>query len=377
MPWWDSDFAAFLAQSDDNGVATWPLAGGVRVASRYKMVGGVPPCASRASRHLVTWRPIPGGVRYFALIDVAYDGTPGELVGSTGEDPHGRVMELKITDHQVGNLHPDYSEIGINYLFTLKLPSHTDWHTEWFYPDIPSLGFTGAPVSLRELPTEGTPSRTQNDPHTPSTSWESFIASRVDWYTFSECKEPAGEEMDFPPSFAEFNGEDSYIALTESVGQMNDPFILSADIRRRGFPWIWPIFGVDGAGGFHGMDLSQIIFGNLTLDTDWTEVDDVWFKWEYRFEQDGQLRHQLFIDDVEMMDRTTNRQFMNPDVLGVFRLNSFPTIWGHFDMKELLYLVGTPGDFEIRLNMPLTENALDLSDNENHGTTFNMDLPSV
>lgn len=377
MPWWDSDFATFIGQAVDHRVATWPLPGGVRVDGRFKMVNGVPPCASRASRHLVTWRPFALGTRYFALIDVAYDGVPGELFGTTGEDPHGRVMELRITDHQVGNPHPDYSEIGLNYLFTLKLPSHTDWHTEWFYPDLPGEGFTGAPVSLRETVGFGSPAREQNDDFGPTTAWQSFIASRVDWYTFTECREPDGQEMVFPPSFAEFNGEDSYISLTAAVGAMNNPFVLKADIRRRGFPWIWPIFGIEGQGGFHGMDLSQMIFGNLTLDTDWTEVDDVWFRWEYRFEQDTELHHQLFIDDVEVMDRTVARQFMNPNNLGVFRHNSFPEIWGHFDMKELLYLVGTPGSFEIRLNMPLTENALDLSDNENHGTTFNMDLPSV
>lgn len=377
MPWWDSDFTTFFDQRLENRVATWPLPNGKRVDARYKMVGGAPPCVSRASRYFVTFQPFPLGTRYFALIDVAFDGTPGELIGDTGPDPHGRTLQLKITDHQIGNPHPVYDQAGINFLFTLSLESRDDWHIEWFYPTIQDGSDGPAPVTLLNVQgVQGTSLRS-NDACTADNAWENTICSPVDWYTFSECKEPAGEEMDFPASFAEFNGVDSYIALTEAVGSMDSPFILKADIRRRGFPWIWPIFGKEGAGGFHGMDLSQIIFGTLTLDTDWTEVDDIWFRWEYRFEQDTQLHHQLFINDVEVMDETTNRQFMNPDNLGVFRHNSFPEIWGHFDMKKLLYLVGTPGDFEVRLDMPLTENCLDLSDNDNHGTPFNMDLPAT
>ena len=377
MPWWDVTLSEWFLQRVDHRVSTWPLADGARVDGRFKMVGGAPPCASRASRHLVTFNPFPGGERYFALIDVAYDGVPGELVGDTGEDPHGRKLELRITDHQIGNPHPDYSEAGLNYLFTLSLPSHDDWHVEWFWPTIPDGGIGPAPISLMNVQGEQVPARRQNDPCDVTNAWQNLDCSPVDWYTFSECVKPAGDVKVFPPSFAEFNGTDSYIALTTGVGAMNQPFVLKADIRRRGFPWIWPIFGIEGTGGFHGMDLSQVIFQALTLDTTWTEVDDVWFKWEYRFEQGTQLQHQLFIDDVEVMDRTVAKQQMNPNNLGVFRHNSFPEIWGHFDMKGLQYLVGTPGDFEIRLDMPLTQNCLDLSIHENHGTPFNMDLPAV
>lgn len=377
MPWWDSDYTTFFNERTENRVATWPLPNSGRIPARFKMLGSDPGCASRASRYIFTWRPFPGGTRYFALFDVEPNGTPFELEGTTGEDPHGRVAKLTITDHHEDNLHPVHGETGIRYLFTLSLPSHADWHTEWFWPSPPVSGFGPAPVSLQVAPFPVPNARRLNDACSADNAWQDTVCTPVEWYTFSECKQPAGQVMVFAPSFAEFNGTDSYIALTTTVGAPNVPCVLKADIRRRGFPWIWPIFGIEGTGGFWGMDLSQIIFGNLTLDTDWTEVDDVWFKWEYRFEQDTQLHHQLFIDDVEVMDRTTNRQFMNPNVLGVFRHNSFPTIWGHFDMKNLLYLHGTPGNFTTRLDMPLTENALDLGPFNNHGTTFNMDLPSV
>jgi hypothetical protein len=341
------------------------------------MVGGDPPCVSRAMRHIFTWKPFPGGKRYFSLIDVKYDGVPGELVGSTGEDDEGRQMELKITDYQIGNPHPVYSETGIGYLFTLSLPDTFDWHIEWFFPQ-EDTEFSGpAPVSISHKALAPCKCKIQEDDFDLGSAWEALVGSPIEWYTFSECVLPDGEEFVFLPGFAEFNGTDSYIALTDSVGQLNVPFVLRADIRRRGFPHIWPIFGVEGTGGFFGMDFSQIIFGNLTLDTDWIEVDDVFFEWEYRFEQDAQLHHQLFIDGVEVMDRTTNRQFLNPNVLGVFRHNSFPTIWGHFDMKNLILKRGTPGNFDIVLKMPLIVDATDHSSHDNHGTTFNMDLPSV
>jgi hypothetical protein len=47
------------------------------------------------------------------------------------------------------------------------------------------------------------------------------------------------------------------------------------------------------------------------------------------------------------------------------------------DIRDLKIETGTPGDYETLLDMPLRTNALDIGPNENHGTTFNMDLPSV
>lgn len=377
MTWWETDYTTFFNERTHNRVATWPLPGGARIPARFKMVGSEPSCASRASRHIFTWKPLPGGERYFSLIDVEPNGTPFELSGNTGEDPAGRVMELVITDYHLGNPHPEYSETGIGYKFVLTHPFKTTWTAEWFWPNPAIPPFESATVSLIAVPFAVPNARFINDDLGVDTAWESDVGSPIDWYTFSECSTPAGEEKEFVAGFAEFNGIDSYIALTSSLGSMNTPFVFKADIRRRGFNWIWCIFGKEGTGGFFGMDLSQVLFGNLTLDTSWTEVDDVWMEWEYHFEQDGQLRHQLFINGVEVMDQTTNRQFMNPNVLGVYRHNSFPTLWGHFDMKNLIYQKGTPGDFDIILDMPLIDNALDLGPLSNHGTTFNMELPSV
>ena len=72
----------------------------------------------------------------------------------------------------------------------------------------------------------------------------------------------------------------------------------------------------------------------------------------------------------------SNRQNVLFNNLGVFRHNDPGVIWGDFDMRLLKLQTGPPGNLVTVLDMPLIENALDLSVNANHGTTFNMDLPS-
>jgi hypothetical protein len=377
MPWWDTDYTTMFNQRTSNRVAQWPLPNGARIDARFKFIGSDPPCASRASRHLFTWRPFPGGTRYFALIDVAYAGTPGELRGDTGEDPNGRKMEVVITDHQIGNPHPEYSQTGISYKFILSLPGKTDWQHEWFWPSPPMDGFGPCPISLIAFPFSIPPARTSNDDVGLDTAWESSIASPIDWYTFSECATPEGQPMVFPQNFARFNGDDAYIALSQSVANFGNAFRVECDIRFQEFITWMPIWGNFTAGGFFGMDQSDSIFGALRLATTWAPVLNVWYHYRYDFEQDGQLKHQLFMDGGEVMNRTTNRQFMSANRLGVYRQGGLGVIWGGFDLKFLTYRKGTQGAFLTQLDMPLQENALDHGPFANHGTTFNMELPSV
>jgi hypothetical protein len=189
--------------------------------------------------------------------------------------------------------------------------------------------------------------------------------------------QPSGAEKVFSENFARFNGTDSYIALTSLVSAFNAPFVVTCDFRYQGQPDWMPIWGKHATGGFFGFDEHEVIFGSLRLNTSWVPEVNQWYHYEYRFEQSGQLGHQQLIDDVIVMDATTNRQHMDANRLGVYRHTVPGTIWGHFDLKLLQYLKGTPGDFDVQLDMPLQTDALDLGPFENHGTTFNMELPSV
>lgn len=185
-------------------------------------------------------------------------------------------------------------------------------------------------------------------------------------------------EFDPPaPEMAEFNGTDAYIALTSNLANVNQDFIISADIRLHNTTGFWPIMGREGQGGFLGMDEEDLIFGSLRLASSWTPVLDEWFSWRLEFEQDGQLKYKLFINDTEVLDRTTNRQNILFNTLGVYRHGVSGTIWADMDMKNLVFLNGDNPSTDVELDMPLFEDALDDGPNENHGTTFNMALPST
>ena len=188
---------------------------------------------------------------------------------------------------------------------------------------------------------------------------------------------PCNCTRDDPVGFAAFNGTDSYIVLTQDIPTLNVAFKLEAEICLHNVTTFWPIFGKEAVGGFLGMDNSDMIFANEIFATSWVPVLDTWFKFRFEFEQTSQLQYKLFIDDVEVLDVVGFRQNLNFINLGVFRHNDPGVIWGDFDMRFLKLQMGDAGNLVTALEMPLIENALDLSVNANHGTPFNMDLPST
>lgn len=210
-----------------------------------------------------------------------------------------------------------------------------------------------------------------------SAEWPQEV-NRFEWYPVPECYTFPPQAPILPPEgFAEFNGINSYIALTKLTKAFNDPFRVTCEFRIRGQPDWMPIWGKFATGGFFGKDQTDVVFGNLRLNTSWAADVDVWHTYRYDFEQTGQLGHQEYIDGINVMDRVVARQFMDSNRLGVYRHTVPGTIWGHFDLRDLKYLKGTVGSFVTELDMPLRLNALDSGPELNHGTTFNMALPSV
>jgi hypothetical protein len=195
----------------------------------------------------------------------------------------------------------------------------------------------------------------------------------VDIWAVNECY-PFKET---PVGQAAMNGTDSYIALDHDLVNVNQDFIIEAEIRLHDTTTFWPLLGVEGAGGFCGMNNSNLIFGFINRLTSWTPVLDTWFKWRLEFEQDAILTYKLFIDDVEVLERTTNRQQVQFNTVGVYRHNVAGTIWANMDVRFLKFLTGETPSTTVAIDMPLQENAVDNGPDENHGTTFNMPLPSV
>lgn len=196
---------------------------------------------------------------------------------------------------------------------------------------------------------------------------------RFDLFAVSDCY----EFKSLCVGFAEFNGEDSWIDFQISWPLSNIAFFLECDIRLHDVTTFWPILGRDGLGGFFGMDDNDLIFGNLRLPTSWTPVLDTWFHFLYRFEHETQLQHELYIDDVEVLQTTSTRQFLSFDVFGVYKKGVSGTIWGNFDMKNFKRWQGNAEFPNLIADINLICDAVDRDDGTYDGTTHNMALPSV
>lgn len=195
----------------------------------------------------------------------------------------------------------------------------------------------------------------------------------IDIWAVNECY----PFVQTPVGMAAFNGSDAYIKLDNLMSFANNPFRLSCEVRLNQTANHWPILGRDGTGGFFGMEDDDIVFGNLQLDTSWTPVQDEWVTWVYEFEPSTQLQHKLSIAGTVVKDATHSRQSTPFNTIGVYKQGVSGTLWADMDLRNLKIEAGTPGSYTTLLDMPLLENALDAGPEENHGTTFNMELPSV
>lgn len=176
---------------------------------------------------------------------------------------------------------------------------------------------------------------------------------------------------------ASFNGTDAYIQLGDLGSFPFNPFKISCEIRLNQTANHWPVLGRDGAGGFCGMRDDNIVFGSFEIDTSWTPVTDVWFPWVFEFEWPDLLKYKLKIGGSTVWNSVQVRQNFPMDTIGVYKHGISGTLWADMDMRDLKIETGSPSSPVTLIDMPLRENALDLGPNANHGTTFNMVLPSV
>jgi hypothetical protein len=361
----------------DMRVSQWPRPDTNRVKCDFRMALGEGTPFPRPGRFKLWMDFVPEAPlgRLYPVIDMDVSGD-FELHGTSGVNESGREVELDIVEHLEADF-PGSDFPGIEYAFTFKHAGHDDYHSTWYWehestvhPPTDILMRVSSEESINNLIlVEDVPSELDVDwpinDFTPQFSWDAM----------SEC-------FDFRPPLvegpgAEFNGVDSYISLSDLMPAFNSPFVISARIRLHDTTGFWPLMGRSFTGGFLGMDDDDLIHGFLRLETSWTPVLDEWFNWRYEFEQETQLGYKLFIDDIEVMSGTFARQNSSYNMLGVYRHGISGTIWGNFDLLNLLVLNGSAPSTDVELDMPLSENALDSGPKENHGTTFNMDLPST
>lgn len=350
-------------------VAIWPHPNTPRIDPRFRMKYVVQPTFPVASR----WG------FYFQEFGEAWDPDDPNNNGFGWFD-----MTVIDVDHIAGSLPLNALGYAAEILFRVdeNMPLHQQagiiCEIDLTIPGEPLQKQTGEFVAVGE----GLPLRYDEDTkeHGPSPGWnwvdlDPFVDDVLICQLFaaSECylfpEEPVGQ--------AAFNGTDAYVKLANLMTFTNNPFRLSVELKLNQTVNHWPIFGRDGTGGFFGMRGADIIFGTLTLPTTWVPVQDVWFTWVYEFEPVTQLQHKLTIAGTVVRDSTNGRQFTPMDTIGVYRHGVSGTLWADMDMRNLKLETGTPGNYVTKLDMPLMANALDSGPEANHGTTFNMPLPSV
>lgn len=358
-------------------IALWPAPNTARVhrfMRMHKMLPDFNPAAGRIFVELLPATLPPQVLRAIVTID---NFAENDCWGETEADEDGRKIKLSIradddfvddqANHWSGMVYAvEYSRTGFDWKrisFIDALGPHTSQQAR-FPPFVQHDAFNRFAGE-------------KNEQGGPNPDWGFTPFPQVAMSSVSECSSPAGAPAPAVAGRAEFNGVDAYIALDHNLKRVNQDFIISARIRLHNTTGFWPIMGVEGTGGFMGMDGPDLIFGNFRQPTTWTPVLDQWFTWRLEFEQLTQLGYKLFIDDIEVHSFTGSRQQMAFNTLGVFRHNDPGVIWGDFDMQNLKYLSGNAPSTNVELDMPLDVNALDVGPDANHGTTFNMALPSV
>lgn len=377
MTWWDPTITEEIVIRQKFKIPVWPAPNTNRVDGRFRFTHCLPDASAMAGRWFVRVSPVVDPFQeHYAVVDVeALDNQ--HLFGESGLDDFDRTLTVDIKQWDPPDTPPNWPMSGTVITFTLTHPTLTHSSYERMYPH-PFVA--GAPFLQTSLSDVGSP---LNGP------WEKYLnhvpgatvpfANGTRWHgsTVSQCWDLPGQPMVFGPGAAEFNGVDAYIALDHDTFTHNDNHFLEADIRRLD-TLLLPILGRETSGSIWGLDDDEGWYSVQRFNPIVYPAVGTWFKYRQEFEWSSglQLRYQVFIDDVMVFDATRSRINAFWQNLGV-RRRAGPTDWGKFDMKNLKVLRGTPATPIVSLDMPLIENALDLGPDANHGTTFNMDLPSV
>lgn len=375
---WDITFAEAGIWQGEHAFSQWPRPNTKRIIPNYRWPTSEPDGLPRPSHYSVFVRAhdVPPGEFWRAWL-LEPTNVAGLQTAVCTPDEMGRVLTFRHKEYlPPGDPIPDFGgQYGLEWLFEFVRPDFAMWRVRYRWPYVnagdghnPKLNMNGQSWTNDLVEVIGGDPR--DDDLRPD------LLCSIDPY--SECTELLGGPVTGPlPGMAEFNGVDSYIALDHDLVNVNDDFVISARIRLKNIGTDTPFFGRENAGGFLGMDGADLVFGNFRKTTSWVPVQDVWFDWRFEFEQQTQLGYKLFIDDVEVDSWTGNRQQIAFNRIGVYRHSHPQVIWGHFDMQNLSWKTGPAPSTLVQLNMPLDTNALDLGPDANHGTTFNMVLPSV
>jgi hypothetical protein len=378
MVWVDfAELQDYFAFNADVLLSKWPHPETDRIQAAFRMQLGNGKPYPRPGRFILAMEDVPNepdGLAY-PVIDMTINGD-FRLRGVSGQNELGREVELDIIQYLDDDF--DGSDLpGIEYRFTFTMPGFDDYHHIYFYEWIhpgginKDINYRSHNVSVDPVPLSFKDDISELNvdwPAPPSLGPWSF-RPMSECYTF-----PAPPPVE---GFAAFNGIDAYIALDHNTITHQGPHFCEAEIRVRDDAW-FSIFG---------RETSNSIWGGNTTSGHWSIRSfasmpwpslGTWFKYRQEFEwsEGVGLQYDFWIDDTHVLLSAQGRINTFWQNLGVRNRSGAP-IFGDFDLRNLVYKTGSFASPVTRLDMPLIDNALDLSPDENHGTTFNMALPST
>lgn len=380
MPWFDP------TSSDDQiddwlnpgggahiQVSDWPRPNSIRASDgRYRFTTQAD-FAPSASRWLVVFNldtglsPPPAPQ---LIGNGAFDATVVSSDTLTGTIPAGDANITFQWDAVAFAVLPVSGLAGVQVTFSVTHPTFGSWEavhefnnfngsSEWL-PTIDTISIFKPPVSV-----------------TSSPGWP-YTFSNVAYASMPDC-------FDFPPSqgppiddFANFNGTDSWIELTNLTPAISEPWRYSADLFIRDRVGAWVLCNSGGVDPRTGYNQARQQWRNVVSAT----VPDVplneWFTW--RMERDWSVptgnRFRAFVNDVQVANVTGPNFALAFNALGGNRPLPALNRWADMKMRNLLLQDTSVASPRTVLDMPLIDNSCDLSPFENHGIPHNMTLPA-
>jgi len=289
--------------------------------------------------------------------------TVGEVSGETVPHPvSGTVFrqEFKSFDFL-----PVTGVPGIQIVLTLEQGAESATRTyEWPSTSNPMPWFWSL---LQPLPLGPTLVSGSNTPGWPYAQTDIECVSTADCYDFPRLAPDEG--------FASFNGSTSWIDFPADFPYQNGPFLVEFELR----PFANEQIVV---GGLKRFAASYFGFNDQNTMTWWNQpftlssplTLGVWQS--VRFERDwsipGSNLYACFIDGDQRVSQVGSTTISPYDELG----RRGTSIEGQFDLRNLKQWTGSFASPVLTVDLPLIDNACDLVNPTQKGTTFDMDLPS-
>lgn len=376
MPWFqltpsiaDYEFWKWERFNGVRLVAKWPHPNTVRIDPRFRIMHSRPELIPQASRwgvvyyeRTLDYDPLLEDRNGIGWFDFETRGD-NHIGVSTGPDKNLYSLEIDVESFDVL---PFLNGPGVRMDILATHPSFGEQHQTGEWLDDPAQIHWRYNMNTNFWHGSGRWTHFEADP-----GWPSDL--EFDIWAVNECY----PFVQTPVGMASMNGTDAYIELDHFILQDSGPSFFEADLRLRQDDWN-SFLAPQAASTNIAIVQGEGAYGSRRLDLPDLPAFDVWFKYRIEFEWSSglQLNYKAWIDDVLQDEITGNRVTTFFDRIGVRTWFTTP-IWGNFDIKNLLFKRGSFASPITVLDMPLIENALDRGPDANHGTTFNMDLPSV